>query len=153
MNKLIRIILIVLFSVSALIILFYFAGGKNTIELAASGRIETYPKFTNVLIVWAYILTGLAVGLTIVFPVIQMVTNPKNAKKGLMGILALVVILGIAYLFASDEALGIRNLELAAKYDVPSTLKYAGMMINSIYILAVIAIVSMVYSEVAKVFK
>jgi hypothetical protein len=153
MNKLIRIILIVLFSVSALIILFYFAGGKNTIELAGSGRIETYPKFTNVLIVWAYILTGLAVGLTIIFPVIQMVTNPKNAKKGLMGILALVVILGIAYLFASGEVLGIKNLELAAKYDVPSTLKYAGMMINSIYILAVIAIVSMVYSEVAKVFK
>lgn len=152
MNKIIRIILIVLFSVSALIILFYYAGGKDTIELAAAGKIETYPKFTNVLIIWSYILTGLAVGLTIIFPVIQMVSNPKNAKKGLIGILALVVVLGIAYLFASDEVLGITNLELV-KYDVPSTLKYAGMMINSIYILAIIAIVSMVYSEVAKVFK
>ncbi len=152
MNKIIRIILIVLFSVSALIILFYYAGGKDTIELAAAGKIETYPKFTSVLIIWAYILTGLAIGLTIIFPVIQMVSHPKNAKKGLMGVLALVVILGIAYLFASGEVLGIKNLELV-KYDVPSTLKYAGMMINSIYILAIIAIVSMVYSEVAKVFK
>ncbi|MFC2151402.1 hypothetical protein ACFLSE_02655 [Bacteroidota bacterium] len=152
MNKIIRIILIVLFSVSAIIMLFYYAGGKDTIELAAGGKIETYPKFTNVLIIWAYILTGLAVGFTIVFPVIQMITNPKNAKKGLLGILALVVVLVIAYLFASGEILGIKNLELA-KYDVPSTLKYAGMMINSIYILAIIAIVSMIYTEVAKVFK
>ena len=144
--------MIVIFAISALIILIYYAGGKNTIELAAGGRIETYPKFTNVLIIWAYILTGIAVGFTVIFPIIQIISNPKNAKKGLMGIAALAVIILIAYIFASGEVLGIKNLELV-KYDVPSTLKYAGMMLNSIYILAFIAIVSMLYSEVSKVFK
>jgi hypothetical protein len=153
MNKILRIALIVLFSISALIILMFYAGAKDTIELAAAGRIETYPKFTNMLIIWAYILTGTAIGLTIIFPVFQMISNPKNAKKGLIGIGALAVVIIIAYAFASGEALGITNVELATKYDVPSTLKYAGMMLNSIYILALIAIGSMVYSEVAKVFK
>ncbi len=152
MNKILRIVLIVLFSISALITLIYYAGGKDTIELAAGGKIETYPKFTNILIIWAYILTGIAVGFTVVFPVIQMITNPKNAKKGLLGVLALIVVLAIAYGFSSSELLGIKNPELV-KYDVPSTLRYAGMMINSIYILAILAIVSMLYAEVAKVFK
>ena len=152
MNKILRIALIVLFSISAFIILMFYAGAKDTIELAAAGRIETYPKFTNTLIIWAYILTGTAIGLTIIFPVFQMITNPKNAKKGLIGIGALAVVIIIAYAFASGEALGITNLKLV-KYDVPSTLKYAGMMLNSVYILAVIAIGSMVYSEIAKALK
>jgi amino acid permease len=82
-----------------------------------------------------------------------MIAHPKNAKKGLLGIAALAVVVVIAYAFASGEVLGIKNVELATKYDVPSTVKYAGMMINSIYILAIIAIVSMVYSEVSKIFK
>ena len=53
---------------------------------------------------------------------------------------------------SSSELLGITNPDLV-KYDVPGTLKYAGTMINSIYILAGLAIVSMIYSEVSKVFK
>ena len=152
MNKILRIALIVLFSISALIILIYYAGGKETIELAAAGKIETYPKFTDILLVWSYILTGIAVGLTIIFPVIQMIAHPKNAKKGLMGIVALGVIIAIAYFLASGEVLGITNPELV-KYDVPSTLKFAGMMLNSVYVLAIIAIASMAYSEVSKIFK
>jgi hypothetical protein len=48
--------------------------------------------------------------------------------------------------------LGIRNPDLV-QYDVPSTLKYAGTMINSIYVLAIIAIVSMIYTEFSKIFK
>ncbi|PLX15596.1 MAG: hypothetical protein C0597_08710 [Marinilabiliales bacterium] len=152
MSKILRIVLIVLFSISALITLFYYAGGKDTIELAAGGKIETYPKFTNVLIIWAYILTGLAVGFTVIFPIVQMITNPKNAKKGLLGIVALVVVLAIAYVLSSSDLLGITKPELV-KFDTPSTVKYAGMMINSIYILAVIAIGSMVYTEASKIFK
>ena len=152
MNKILRIFLIVLFGISALFTLIYYAGGKDTIELAAGGKIETYPKFTDTFLIWAYILTALTVGLTVVFPVIQMITNPKNAKKGLLGVVALLVVLVIAYVMSPSTQLGITNPELV-KYDVPSTIKYAGTMINSIYILAAIAIASMIYTEVSKIFK
>ncbi len=81
-----------------------------------------------------------------------MITNPKNAKKGLIGILALLVVMVISYVLASGELLGIKNPDLV-QYDVPSTLKYAGMMLNSVYILAIIAIVAMIFSAVAKIFK
>ena len=76
----------------------------------------------------------------------------KNAKKGLLGIVALVIVVGIAYMLSSTEQLGITNVDLV-QYDVPSTLKYAGTMIHSIYVLAIVAIVSMIYTEVAKIFK
>lgn len=145
MNKILRIGLIVLFSVSALLTLLFYAGGE---EISGSG----VPKFTNLFIVWAYVLTGIAVGFAVIFPVIQMITNPKNAKKGLMGIVALAVIIVIAYALASSEILNINNAELA-KYNVPSTLKYAGMMLYSVYVLAFVAIASMLYSEVSKIFK
>lgn len=143
MTKILRIVLIVLLAISALITLLFYAGGEEIVG---------QPKYTQLFIVWAYILTGLAVGFAVIFPVIQMITNPKNAKKGLLGIVALAVFVFVAYAMSSTEILGITNPELA-HYDVPSTLKYAGTMINSIYILAGIAIVSMVWTEVAKIFK
>ena len=143
MTKILRILLIVLLSVSALVTVLYYAGGE---EVAGQ------PTYTQIYIVWAYILTGLSVGFAVIFPVIQMITNPKKAKKGLVGIVALAIFVLIAYAMSSSEILGITNPDLAI-YDVPSTLKYAGTMINSIYILSGIAILVMIYTEVAKIFK
>lgn len=143
MAKILRILLIVLLAISAVLAVLFYAGGEDM-----SGN----PSYTNIFILWAYVLTGIAVGFAVIFPVFQMITNPKNAKKGLLGIVALVVVLGVAYMMSSTQELGITNADLV-KYDVPSTLKYAGTMINSIYVLAAVAILSMVYTEVSKAFK
>jgi len=143
MSKILRIALILLFVISALLTLLFYAGGEDV-----SGN----PTYTNIFIVWAYILTVIAVVFTILLPIIQLATNFKKAKKSLLGVVALVVVLAIAYFMSSDELLGIKNPDLV-KYDVPSTLKYAGTMINSIYVLAVVAIGTMIYTEVAKIFK
>ena len=143
MSKILRIALIVLLALSAIICVMFYAGGEN---------INGQPKFTNLFMIWAAILTGLTVGITIILPVIQMIMNPKNAKKGLIGVVALAVVIAIAYGLSSGELLGITNAELI-EYDTPSTLRYAGMMLNSIYVLAILTIVSMIYSEVSKAFK
>ncbi|HRW62239.1 MAG TPA: hypothetical protein P5132_02055 [Bacteroidales bacterium] len=143
MSKILRIALILLLVISALLTILFYGGGED-----ASGN----PLYTNAFLVWAAILAVIAVVFTILLPIFQMVTNFKKAKKGLLGVIALVVVLAIAYFMASDELLGITNPDLV-KYDVPSTLKYAGTMINSIYVLAIIAIGTMIYTEVAKMFK
>ena len=143
MSKILRIVLIVLLAISALLTILFYAGGED---------IHGQPVYTNIFLIWAVILTGIAVGFTVIFPVFQMIKNPKNAKKGLLGIVALVVVIAIAYGLSSGEMLGIKNPDLV-QYDVHSTLKYAGTMINSIYVLAIIAIVSMIYTEVSKIFK
>lgn len=143
MTKILRIVLIVLLAVSALVTLLFYAGGE---EIAGQ------PTYTNIFILWSYVLTGLAVGFAVIFPVIQMISNPKNAKKGLLGIAVLAVLVLVAYAMSSSELLGITNPDLA-KYDVPSTLKYSGTMLNTTYILAGLAILSMIWTEVAKIFK
>lgn len=143
MNKILRISLIVLLAISAFICILFYAGGES-----APGQ----PRFTELYIVWAYVLTGLAVGLTVLFPIIQMISNPKNAKKGLLGVAALAVIIVVSYAMSSGELLGIIDPELI-HYDEPSTLKFAGMILNSSYLLAGIAMLTMIYSEVSKAFK
>ena len=135
--------MIVLLAVSAFICILFYVGGESAPD---------QPTFTNLYILWAYALTGIAVGLTVIFPVIQMISNPKNAKKSLLGVVALVVVVGISYVMASSELLGIVDPELI-EYDEPATLKYAGMMLHSIYVLAGLAIVAMIYSEISKIFK
>jgi hypothetical protein len=143
MSKILRIGLIVLMALSALACLLFYVGGED---------INGDPVFTNLYIVWAYVLTGLAVGITVIFPVFQMISNPKNAKKGLVGVLALGVVILVSFLASSGELLGIIDPELI-EYDTPNTLKYAGTMLFTNYLLAGLAMIAMVYSEISKVFK
>ena len=143
MSKILRIVLIVLMALSALACLLFYVGGED---------INGDPVFTNLYIVWAYALAGLAVGFTVIFPIIQMITNPKNAKKSLVGVLALGAVILVSYIVSSGDLLGIIDPELI-EFDTPNTLKYAGTMLYTNYLLAGLAIVAMAYSEISKVFK
>jgi peptidoglycan/LPS O-acetylase OafA/YrhL len=143
MSKVLRIILIILLAVSAILGILFYAGGED---------ISGQPVYTNTFIVWAYILAGIAVLFAIIFPVMQMLKNPKAAVKSLLGLLVVAVIVFVAYAVSSGEKLGITNPELM-QYDVPGTLKYAGTLLNSVYFLAGLAILSMIYAEVSKMFK
>ncbi|MFP4023943.1 MAG: hypothetical protein ACLFVR_05395 [Thiohalospira sp.] len=143
MNKILRIVLIILLAVSAVMGILFYSGGED---------ISGQPVYTNTFIVWAYILTGIAIVFAIIFPIFQMIKNPKAAVKSLLGLLVVAVVIFVAYAVASGEKLGITNPELM-KYDVPGTLKYAGTLLNSVYFLAGLAILSMIYSEVSKMFK
>jgi peptidoglycan/LPS O-acetylase OafA/YrhL len=143
MSKVLRIVLIILLAVSAVLGILFYSGGED---------ISGQPVYTNTFIVWAYILAGTAVAFAVIFPVFQMIKNPKAAVKSLLGLLVVAVIVFLAYSVASGEKLGITNPELM-QYDVPGTLKYAGTLLNSVYFLAGLAILSMIYAEVSKVFK
>jgi NADH:ubiquinone oxidoreductase subunit 6 (subunit J) len=143
MSKILRIVLIVLMALSVFICFLFYIGGED---------VNGQPVFTNLYIVWAYALTGVAVGFTVIFPIIQMITNPKNTKKSLIGVLVLGAIVLVSYLVSSGELLGIIDPELI-EYDTPSTLKYAGTMLYTNYLLAGLAIVAMAYSEISKALK
>ena len=134
-SKIISIILYVLLGISTLLgILFYI-------------KIIDEELF----LIWMYILAGIAAVSAIVFPVIFLVKYPKNAKKSLTGIIAIVVIIGIAYFIASDEILtlpGYTGLD-----NVPPMLKFAGTILFTMYILAIAAVASILYVEIAKYFK
>ncbi len=102
--------------------------------------------FVNILIPVCSLLLGLTLVLAIVFPVIQIAKNPKNAKGALIGVVALVVIVGISY--ALSDELHISKIDIE-----PSEAKLAGTGIFAFYIVAGIAILGLIYSSVAKFFK
>ena len=143
MNKLIRILLIVLIAVSSLFALMFYFGGNIP-------GTEDQPAYTQLFLVWGYILTGLAVLLSVVFPIFQMILNPKDVKKSLLGIGAIAVLVFIAYMSASTEPL---NFAVDNEYNIPKVLRFVGTGIYSMYFLSIIAIVSIFYTEIAKMFK
>ncbi len=101
----------------------------------------------------SYALVAIAALAAFVFPVIYMIQNPAEAKKGLVGVVALVVVLLLGYVFAGSEIPD--ALAKACKnFDVdPSKFKKIGAGINAFYILAFLAVVSLVASEIRSAFK
>lgn len=109
------------------------------------------PTITKTILLWAGILAGITALLSLVFPIINMVTNPGSIKKTLITLVGVAILLFVAWLLASDEILDMPHYE--GKDNVPSTLKLAGTGIITAFILAVLAILSILYSEIVKYFK
>ena len=99
----------------ALIVLF-FGVGFNNVETINNNDMRA-PQFTDALLYWIYALTGIAVVLVLVFSLISFAKNfkdsPIGAVKGLLGVLLLVVLFGIAYALASDDPIFVNGKQLA----------------------------------------
>ncbi|MBL4715335.1 MAG: hypothetical protein JKX95_01775 [Bacteroidia bacterium] len=91
----------------------------------------------------SYMFLAVAALGAIVFPIIQIAKNPKGAMSSIIGVTAILIIFGISYVLASNEAIS----KFEANY------KMVGAAIISMYVLGIGAIGSIVYVEVSKMFK
>jgi hypothetical protein len=104
---------------------------------------------TNYGIVLTYILLGAATLLAIVFPLKQLISNPKKAKEIGLALGGLFVIYIIATLLASNEV-----TEHYEKFGVTESISgQVGTGLFLFYILGAGAILSVIYSEVSKMLK
>ena len=133
-NKLFSIILIALLGLSALLSVLF------AVDVISEG----------ILIGWCYILLAVAALAAIIFPIITMVQNPKNAKNALIGIVGLLIVFGIGYALSSgvDTYDGEHKLLATA-----AQAKMSGAGLIAFYILGVVAIGTIIFSEVSKSFK
>jgi hypothetical protein len=146
-QRIITISLFVLMGVSVvLMLIFYF--GTDVPGTADTPMRE--PVVTETILIWAYILVGLALLAALIFPAIRMVTNPRNAKKTLIGLVGVAVIVFIAWQFSSDEVL---PLATENPDNVPHVLKMAGTQLGAMYILLALAILSIFYTEIRNIFR
>ncbi|MBG65274.1 MAG: hypothetical protein CMP73_01270 [Flavobacteriales bacterium] len=100
----------------------------------------------NVGIILTYIMIAFGALTAIYFGVKKMIQNQNNTKKTMYTIGGLILVLIVSYLFASDEVLGSYE-----KYSItPSTAKQVGMGLTAFYILALTAILSVLYTEFSK---
>ncbi len=100
-------------------------------------------------VILAYILIAAAALAAIVFPIIRLATNPKQAKGAMLGVLALVVVFGISWVLSSDEV-----LPEYEKFEMtPESTKMVGAGLVSFYILTLVAVGSMVFFGIKRIFR
>lgn len=146
-HRIINISLWALMAISAVFVLIFYFGG------VVSGTENTpmkEPLITEAFLTWAYFLVGITILLALAFPVIRMISNPKNALKTLIGVVGMAVVIGVMYLMASDEVLVLTRENSG---NVPFVLKWVGAGLNTLYVMFIAAVVAILYSEINKVFK
>ncbi len=128
-------------------VLFYF--GKLVPDTVDT-RLEE-PMITETFLLWAYILFFATAGITVLFSLINFIINPKGAKKSLVALVAAVIVIVVAYLLSDDTVLNMPFYE--GRDNVPTTLKLVDTGLFTAYILAGVAILSIVYTAVSRLFK
>lgn len=110
-------------------------------------------KRTDYALGWAYILLAIAAIAAVLFPLISIVTDVKAILR-LLAVLAGAAVLVILsyYVFASDTPIDILGYTGTDNSD-PATLKWIGTGLFSTYIIFGMALLSILYSEVANLFK
>lgn len=98
----------------------------------------------------AYALFAVAALASVVFPLLYTARNIGDAKNSLIGVGALVVVLILAYVLSSGEFYfsGIEKFEMTE-----SGIKLVSAGLNSFYLLALLAVLATIYSEVSSIFK
>ncbi len=83
-------------------------------------------------------------------PVLAILANPKGFVKSLIGAGVLLVIFGIGYAIAGDE---VTRATEAMGIDTASKSKLIGGVINTVFILIVLGVLSYIYSSISSLIK
>lgn len=147
-SKISSYILYALMAISVVLILLFFFGGY--VE-GTKGTNFAEPNHTNTALIWAFVLFLIALITALIFPLAFLIMNPKRALRFLIGLGVVAVFIFIAYQLGSDELLNLINY--SGPDNVPKTLKLVDTGLILTYFLALIALVSILYNEISKVFK
>lgn len=108
--------------------------------------------FTDVIDVSAfislgYVYIGLTLLITIVYPIMFMISEPKKAIKALAGVALFGILFGIGYVTSKGGVIP------GAEHISETQSKMIGAEINTVYILIAIAIGAMVITPISRLFK
>ena len=98
----------------------------------------------------AYFLVAFAVLAAIVLPLIKSLDNPESLLHLGAGILGILVIFGISYALAGNEVL---PSYMKSDVETPGLSKLIGGSIITMYIMIVIAVGGILFTEVTKYFR
>ncbi len=131
-----RIFLAVLLVISAVLFVIFYTRGEG---------------FTDTVMIWAYILLGITVVITILFPIFFFISNPRKGLTVLLGIAGFALLYAIAHFaLASGSITG----DVYEKFEITESVsKFIGSMLNMTYILGGIAILSVFYAGISSLFK
>jgi hypothetical protein len=145
LSKYLNILTYVMLGLTVIFVAMFYFGGEVV------GAAYPTPVYTDSLIYWASTLFYITVGLSILFPIIQLVTNPKGAIKGLAGLAGLGLIILLAYSMSDATLLNLPGY--TGEDNSPGSLQFADTILYTMYVLGVGAIVSIVATETMRKFR
>ena len=96
-----------------------------------------------------YVLLFIAVAAAVIFPLLNSIKEPKALIRTGVGLAAILVLFGISY-GLSDSALSRSAMSFGF---TESTVKLIGAGLIMFYIVLILAILALIYSEISKAFK
>ena len=127
--------------------IFFFGGFVEGTE----GTSLAEPKIAETILKWAYVLLIITLATAVLFQLAFMVTSLKALKNTGIVLAIAAVFIFISYLLADDTVLNL--IQYTGPDNVPKTLKFVGTSIIFTYILGVLAIVAIIYTAIANLFK
>lgn len=109
--------------------------------------------FADILFYVSYILLAFAIVATLIWSLVNIFSSKEKMMKTLIGVGVLVVIVLVGYGIADPDNINYEQLANAGINVEKSTSTTVGAGLYVFYILAILAIVSMVLSGVKKLFK
>lgn len=98
---------------------------------------------------WMYVMLGLGVGSMLIMSVISLAQNPKSAVQALIGLVAVLVVVGVCWALSSSEPVTTPT----NYYDNEIQLKVADTALYGTYILMAGAVVSILLGELRNALK
>ena len=149
LDKILTIVLWVLLAVSAVLLV------SMMVNLGNGDTDPTLGAWISTNLTWSYILLGAGIVFALVFTAYHTLTDKEAAKRGLIALVFVVVVLGLSYFTASDAIPQFHGVD---KFVADGTLtntvsKWIGTTLNATYILLFLAILSVVFSSVSRIFK
>jgi hypothetical protein len=124
--------------------LFYLGGQVPAQEKLVADMSQ--PKFTDLLLCWAYALLGITAVIWVLFVIIsslkQLKENPKKALSGFLALLGLAALLVGAYVVGDGTLLNIPGYE--GNDNRPPMLKMTDMWLYSAYIMFAVTLLAMI---------
>ena len=147
-SKISQYILWALMAVSLVLVGIFFFG--DFVE-GTEGTSIAEPLITETILKWSYVLLIITAVILLGFQMVFLFTNLRALKRFgiVLGIAALLIF--VAYQLADDTVLNL--IQYTGPDNVPGTLQIVGTAIIFTYILGVLAIVSILYSAIANLFK
>ena len=142
LSKYLNILTYVMIGLTAIFVAMFYLGGD------IPNQAYPTPVYTDILIHWARALFYVCAGLALLFPIIQLVANPKEAVKGLAGLVGLGLIILIGYSLSDGTLLDLPGYTGAD--NTPGALQFADTVLYTMYILGVGTVLSIVATEVLR---
>jgi TRAP-type C4-dicarboxylate transport system permease small subunit len=148
-GKIVTIILWVLLIISAVLIV------SMMVNISENDADPTMGSWINSNLIWTYILMAIGAGIAVIASLFHMFTDIKAAKKGLISLVFLGAVVVVSYLLASDQ---IPQFIGVQKFINDGTLtsqvaKLVDTGLYATYILLGLAVLSIVFSSVTRLFK